>query len=220
MFAVRKYFCQPSTLKQHQLTHSGEKSFVCSTCEKPFSQSSHLKMHLKNHGWEKTFKCLHCDKVFFTADKLEVHTRTHTGEKPYGCHHCEKSFSVSSHLRRHQSTHPEWTIVIFSLLPSLVAFFDLVLLSGSNCLLFAFFLLLFNPSSMLPVKKSHIRETPNLLTDAGRSTKNILLKKYSNLEQLFVFKALWVGPKMHQSTSQTPPTHGRSMYAIQNNSLS
>ena len=34
-----------------------------------------------------------------------------------------------------------------------------------------------------------------------------------------VFKALWVGRQVHQSTSRTPPTHGRSMYAIQNNSL-
>ena len=40
-----------------------------------------------------------------------------------------------------------------------------------------------------------------------------------NLEQLLVFKALWVGWRGHQSTSRTPPTHGRSRYVIQNNSL-
>ena len=39
-----------------------------------------------------------------------------------------------------------------------------------------------------------------------------------NLEQLLVFKAIRVGWRVHQSTSQTPPTHGRSMYEIQNNS--
>ena len=39
-----------------------------------------------------------------------------------------------------------------------------------------------------------------------------------NLKQLLLFKALRVGRQVHQSTSQTPPTHGRSMYAIQNNS--
>ena len=37
-----------------------------------------------------------------------------------------------------------------------------------------------------------------------------------NLEQLLVLKALQVGGRVHQSTSQTPPTCGRSMYAIQN----
>ena len=39
-----------------------------------------------------------------------------------------------------------------------------------------------------------------------------------NTEQLLVFRALRVGRRMHRSTSQTPPTHGQSMYAIQNNS--
>ena len=38
-----------------------------------------------------------------------------------------------------------------------------------------------------------------------------------NLKQLLVLKALRVGRRVHQSTSQTPPTRGRSMYAIQNN---
>ena len=33
-----------------------------------------------------------------------------------------------------------------------------------------------------------------------------------NLEQLLVFKALRVSQQVHQSTSRTPPTHGRSMY--------
>ena len=36
----------------------------------------------------------------------------------------------------------------------------------------------------------------------------------------FVFRALQVGWLVHQSTRQTPPTRGRSMYAIRNNSLS
>ena len=36
-----------------------------------------------------------------------------------------------------------------------------------------------------------------------------------NLEQLLVFKALQIGQRLHQSTSQTPPTCGRFMYAIQ-----
>ena len=40
-----------------------------------------------------------------------------------------------------------------------------------------------------------------------------------NLEQLLVFKALWVGWRVHQSTSWTPLLRGQSMYAIQNSSL-
>ena len=44
-------------------------------------------------------------------------------------------------------------------------------------------------------------------------------KIYINPERLLVFKALRVGPQMHQSTSRTPPTRGPSQSAIWNNSL-
>ena len=45
-----------------------------------------------------------------------------------------------------------------------------------------------------------------------------LLKKKINPEQLLVFKALQIGPQMHQSTSLTPRTRGPSTGAIWNNS--
>ena len=67
-------------------------------------------------------------------------------------------------------------------------------------------------------KKSRIRETPNLSTDADRRTNAFFCWKKRNPEQLLVFKALRVGLKMHQSTSQTPPTHWPSTGAIWNNS--
>jgi hypothetical protein len=35
------------TLIQHQRTHTGEKSYQCSECDKCFSQSSHLRQHMK-----------------------------------------------------------------------------------------------------------------------------------------------------------------------------
>ena len=102
------------------------------------------------------------------------------------------------------------------------------------------------------LKKSRIRETPNLSTGADNST-NIFFSNFfkifffettprfkalqvspqmhqsntshawtihgCNLEQLLIFKSLQVGWQMQQSTSQTPPTRGQSMYAIQDNSL-
>ena len=39
------------------------------------------------------------------------------------------------------------------------------------------------------------------------------------MEWLLVFKALWVGPQVHQSTNWTPPTRGPSTGAIWKNSL-
>ena len=70
-------------------------------------------------------------------------------------------------------------------------------------------------------KKSNIGETPNLSTDADRSTNIFQLennKIKSNPERLHVFKALRVGPQMHQSTSQTHPRRGPTTGAIWNNS--
>ena len=67
-------------------------------------------------------------------------------------------------------------------------------------------------------KKSCIRETPNLSTDADRSTNIFCWKKKFNTEWLLVLRALWVGPQIHQSTSQTPPTCEPSPGAIGNNS--
>ena len=93
-------------------------------------------------------------------------------------------------------------------------------------------------------KESCIRETPNLSTNIFLLKQNIkktirnnslFLRFYElvhqsntshlwtfhgcDLEQLLVFKALRVGQGVHQSNSQTPPTSGRSTFAIQNNSL-
>ena len=63
-----------------------------------------------------------------------------------------------------------------------------------------------------------MRETPNLSTNADRSI-NILLLKKNQSGMTLCFKALRVGPQMHQPTSQTPPTRGPSNVAIWNNSL-
>ena len=76
-------------------------------------------------------------------------------------------------------------------------------------------------------KKSRIRVTKNLSTNADSRTNTILkrlrdlsLKKYIyiNPEQLLVFKALQIGAQMHQSGSRTAPTRGPSTGVIWNNS--
>ena len=93
-------------------------------------------------------------------------------------------------------------------------------------------------------KESCIQETPNLSSNFFLLKKNkkknnpeqlLVLRFYElvhqsitthvwtfhgcDLEQLLVFKSLRVGQGVHQSNSQTPPTSGRSTFAIQNNSL-
>ena len=67
------------------------------------------------------------------------------------------------------------------------------------------------PSEAL--QKSCIRETPNLSTDADRSTSIFIqsIRNNSSILRLYEF--------VHKYTSPTPPKCGPSMGAILNNSL-
>ncbi|CAN0420952.1 unnamed protein product, partial [Lampetra fluviatilis] len=52
------------SLTQHQITHTGEKPFKCTVCDKAYAQSSTLQIHQRTHTEEKPFKCSLCVKVF------------------------------------------------------------------------------------------------------------------------------------------------------------
>ena len=56
--------------------------------DKPFQ-------HERTHTEEKTFGCTKCDKAFNQSGTLKNHKRTHTGEKPFHCSKCEKAFNDS-----------------------------------------------------------------------------------------------------------------------------
>ena len=61
--------------KNHKLTHSGEKAFKCSICNKAFHQVYNLTFHMHTHNEKKPFTCRVCSKGFCRNFDLKKHMR-------------------------------------------------------------------------------------------------------------------------------------------------
>ena len=103
-----KIMIQSSIMKEHILTHAGQKQ-KCDVCAKSFSRKSDLKRHVMTHTGEKPFKCVTCGKPFNQKHHLKDHTMTHTGEKPFACDNCGKRFNRRRSLKSHILTHTKET---------------------------------------------------------------------------------------------------------------
>lgn len=55
-------------------THTDDKRFACTFCEKRFMRSDHLQKHLKTHSADSRMKpCPHCPRKFVRPDNLALH---------------------------------------------------------------------------------------------------------------------------------------------------
>ncbi|KAG7251712.1 hypothetical protein CRUP_031456 [Coryphaenoides rupestris] len=61
--------------KNHKLTHSGEKQYKCSICNKAFHQIYNLTFHMHTHTDQKPFTCPTCGKGFCRNFDLKKHIR-------------------------------------------------------------------------------------------------------------------------------------------------
>ena len=46
------------------LTHTGDKQYKCTYCDKASSLKIYLRKHILVHTGEKPYKCTYCDKEF------------------------------------------------------------------------------------------------------------------------------------------------------------
>ncbi|XP_071969688.1 uncharacterized protein [Engystomops pustulosus] len=98
-------FKQKSALLRHRKSHRRKNPLSCSECGKCFTQTNRLLRHQLIHSVVKPFSCPECGKGFKQKSDLVRHQRSHTGENPFSCSECGKCFSQKSDLVRHQRSH-------------------------------------------------------------------------------------------------------------------
>ncbi|XP_013414287.1 zinc finger protein 91 [Lingula anatina] len=97
-------------LKKHLISHSEERNFKCSYCDRAFKHRNTLLQHTKIHSDDRPFQCQMCNYSAKKSTSLQSHIRlqhTHKGLKPYKCPYCSHCATVRWNCHKHITTaHP------------------------------------------------------------------------------------------------------------------
>nr|XP_040238171.2 zinc finger protein ZFP2-like isoform X2 [Anopheles coluzzii] len=85
----------------HCGTHSGERPYVCTICNKSYKTSSLRTAHMDTHIEGKTFKCEMCGKSLQTRACYRNHVKRHLEQRNHECPVCGKKFFQKCTLRVH-----------------------------------------------------------------------------------------------------------------------
>ncbi|XP_037299021.1 zinc finger protein 675 isoform X5 [Manduca sexta] len=75
-----KAFFSWTKLKNHMVTHSGEREFQCQVCLKSYGRRKTLIEHMRIHNNDRRFKCEHCGQAFVQKCSWRAHVRNKHGE--------------------------------------------------------------------------------------------------------------------------------------------
>jgi hypothetical protein len=89
-----------------KIIHSGQKKFFCKfgECVMVFARKRDLTAHMKSHSDERLYKCTICEKKFKHNGDMHSHIRTHNAARDHKCA-CGKAFKTVKSLKIHERSH-------------------------------------------------------------------------------------------------------------------
>nr|XP_020469342.1 zinc finger protein 585A-like [Monopterus albus] len=124
-----KFFARQVDMERHMKSHSEDRPYQCSFCEKKFKNPYVLKRHQKEICKSKELRkpkrrerqrsnpqppsegltegkiCPICSRVLPCTADIAKHLRSHSEDRPFICVTCEKCFKYKDTLKKHQIIH-------------------------------------------------------------------------------------------------------------------
>ena len=84
-----------------------DSTMFCKYCDEKFARATTSNDHEMTHTGEKTYPCNYCNEKIARAFSAKVHERNHSvaNETPYSCKYCDKKFAHATISKKHGKNH-------------------------------------------------------------------------------------------------------------------